>query len=77
MQNFERSDTGMVRAVCRGCGAVSCWVQPDYDGQPDIFDISPWGWSSAPYVSSFRHGDGSYGSFFHCPVCNEKRFKKS
>lgn len=72
MENYEKSKSGNVRAVCRMCGAKSKWVRPESDGQPDVFDMKL-GWSMVPHSLTHVHADGSRGTYYYCPACNLKR----
>jgi C4-type Zn-finger protein len=62
---------GRVAAICQTCGRRSRSTKPLKDGEPDMFAMGH-GWSSAPYPADFPHDDGSVGSTFTCPKCNER-----
>jgi hypothetical protein len=69
--NCAPSTRGRVVALCCCCGKRSKPCLPDKDGEPDTFAISR-GWSVAPYPHDCQHSDGSVGSMFTCPSCNER-----
>ncbi len=66
-----RGGGGRVRAVCQCCGAMSRSHEPAKDGEADMWKLGR-GWSEAPYPADFVHTDGSVGSTFTCPRCNQK-----
>lgn len=70
-ENFIRTRTGRVRAICECCGRISASLPPGDDGQPSMWDL-PKNWSTAPYFADSLHDDGSIGSTFTCPSCNER-----
>jgi hypothetical protein len=62
---------GKSSAVCRFCGRTSRAVAVCDDGEPDLFHLQR-GWSEAPYPADCEHSDGSVGSLFSCPKCNQR-----
>jgi hypothetical protein len=62
---------GLVRAECQCCGRRSKPVEPNDQGEPDLWKMAR-GWSEAPFPADCAHSDGSKGSVYTCPACNRK-----
>ena len=69
--NYIKTTTGKVSAICQFCGGKSKAVNPGEDGEPYDLYLAV-GWSVAPFPADFMHDDGSSGSNYTCPACNNK-----
>lgn len=68
--NYVTARNGKVAAICEVCGKKSKYTQAEYNGEPSFFNLSKW--SQAPFPKNFIHRDGSIGSLYKCPTCENR-----
>lgn len=70
MYNVVSNGDGRLRALCVYCGLASPPARVTVHGEP-LLEALPPGWAQEVYPADYVHWDGSQGSLWTCPRCDE------